>query len=440
MALPNRFDRFFSPSLLVIGITLVGVALFLLSRPVVDRRLTTGRAAEFRARDIVRRHGRSTLDYFALRSDKQWFFFRDSLVAYAIYGGICLIAPDPIGPRNEREQVWGAFRRFADDHGWVPAIMGAGEDWLPIYRESGMHNVYIGDEAVVDVQNFSLAGGGKKGLRQAHNRIKKYGYTATFHDPSRLDHEDGRRAHLADGAQSSGRPRARVLHDVGPHLRSPRPGSAPGGGPRPRRKSGGHVPVRPGHGHQRLLPRSHAPRSRRTPQRAAGLRPVLHHRAPQVRWLRRPQPQLRRPPVDPGRREGRRHRATGGAVVPQAGVELRPDRDAVAVQRKVRPRLAPALRGLRYGRASGARHHGHPPGRVPVGDPGPRSPPGRRGREADAGGPAGDGPGHRRATGRGQHRARPDLQRSVRPGIQRSVRPGVCGSNRPPQLRYEPRR
>ncbi|MGH8997700.1 MAG: bifunctional lysylphosphatidylglycerol flippase/synthetase MprF, partial [Acidimicrobiales bacterium] len=186
---PMRFDRFFAPSLLVIGIGLVAVALFLLSRPVVDRRLTTGRPAEFRARDIVRRHGQSTLDYFALRSDKQWFFCRDSLVAYAIYGGICLIAPDPIGPRNEREQVWGAFRRFADAHGWVPAIMGAGEDWLPVYSESGMHNVYIGDEAVVDVQAFSLAGGRKKGLRQAHNRIQKYGYTATFHDPSRLDPE-----------------------------------------------------------------------------------------------------------------------------------------------------------------------------------------------------------------------------------------------------------
>ncbi|HXA34077.1 MAG TPA: phosphatidylglycerol lysyltransferase domain-containing protein [Acidimicrobiales bacterium] len=187
--LPIRYDRFLAPSLLVIGIGLVAVTLFLLSRPVVDRRLTTGRAAEFRARDIVRRHGKSTLDYFALRSDKQWFFFRDSLVAYAIYGGICLIAPDPIGPRNEREQVWGAFRRFADAHGWVPAIMGAGEEWLPVYNESGMHNVYIGDEAVVDIQQFSLAGGGKKGLRQAHNRIKKYGYTATFHDPSRLDQE-----------------------------------------------------------------------------------------------------------------------------------------------------------------------------------------------------------------------------------------------------------
>ena len=187
--LPHRADRFLAPSLLAIGITLVAITLFLLSRPVVDRRLTSGRAAEFRARDIVRRHGISTLDYFALRSDKKWFFHRDSLVAYAVYGGVCLISPDPIGPRNEREQVWGAFRRFADSHGWVTSVMGAGEDWLSIYRDSGMHNIYLGDEALVMVQSFTLSGGGMKGLRQAHNRIAKHGYTATFHDPAHLDPE-----------------------------------------------------------------------------------------------------------------------------------------------------------------------------------------------------------------------------------------------------------
>jgi len=189
VTLPSRLNRFLAPTLLVMGIALVVAALFLVSRPVVDRRLTSGRAAEFRARDIVRRHGASTLDYFALRTDKQWFFHRDSLVAYAIYGGICLISPDPIGPLNEREQVWDAFRRFADNHGWVPAVMGAGESWLPVYRESGMHNVYLGDEAVVDVQHFSLAGGDKKGLRQAYNRVKKKGYTANFHDPSRISRQ-----------------------------------------------------------------------------------------------------------------------------------------------------------------------------------------------------------------------------------------------------------
>jgi lysylphosphatidylglycerol synthetase-like protein (DUF2156 family) len=187
IALPDRLDDFLAPSLMTMGIALAVVAVVLATRPVVDRRRSGGRVAEARARDIVRRHGEGTLDYFALRSDKQWFFHRDSLVAYAIYSGICLVSPDAIGPTAEREQVWGAFRRFADDRGWIVTVMGSAEDWLPVYRATGMHEIYIGDEAVVDVQRFSLAGGHMKGLRQAHNRIAKYGYTVSFHDPARLD-------------------------------------------------------------------------------------------------------------------------------------------------------------------------------------------------------------------------------------------------------------
>ena len=200
--LPDRLDDFLSPSLLAIGVTLAAVAVLLATRPLVDRRRSAGRAAETRARDIVRRHGEGTLDYFALRSDKQWFFHRDSMVAYAIYSGICLVSPDPIGPLAEQEQVWAAFRRFADNRGWVVTVMGAGEHWLPIYRATGMHDIYIGDEAVVDVRDFSLAGGQMKGLRQAYNRIAKYGYTVSFHDPARLDRQT---ALQLEGLMSQGR-------------------------------------------------------------------------------------------------------------------------------------------------------------------------------------------------------------------------------------------
>ncbi|HUI03974.1 MAG TPA: phosphatidylglycerol lysyltransferase domain-containing protein, partial [Acidimicrobiales bacterium] len=193
VALPDRLDDFLAPALLAVGVALAVLAVVLATRPLVDRRRTAGRAAQTRARDIVRRHGGGTLDYFALRSDKQWFFHRDSLVAYAIYGGVCLVSPDPVGPLSEREQVWGEFRRFADAQGWVVALMGASEQWLPVYRATGMHDIYIGDEAVVDVRAFSLAGGHMKGLRQAHNRVAKYGYTVSFHDPGRLDRRTAER-------------------------------------------------------------------------------------------------------------------------------------------------------------------------------------------------------------------------------------------------------
>jgi lysylphosphatidylglycerol synthetase-like protein (DUF2156 family) len=50
-----------------------------------------------------------------------------------------------------------------------------------------MRYLYLGDEAVVDVQGFSLAGGKMKGLRQACTRMERHGYTVEFLDPATID-------------------------------------------------------------------------------------------------------------------------------------------------------------------------------------------------------------------------------------------------------------
>ncbi len=193
IALPDRVGDFANPTLLAIGVSLIISTLYLLTRPVVDRRLSTSastterRIAELRAREIVRRHGHGTLDYFALRDDKQFFLFRDSLVAYAVYGGVALISPDPIGPEGERTEVLGAFRDFAEARGWTIGVMAAGEAWLAIYHAAGLHYLYLGDEAIVGCQTFSLQGQKMKGLRQACTRLARHGYTVEFLDPSKIE-------------------------------------------------------------------------------------------------------------------------------------------------------------------------------------------------------------------------------------------------------------
>jgi lysylphosphatidylglycerol synthetase-like protein (DUF2156 family) len=197
VVLPERLDDFFTPAMLALAVGLGLAVAYLLSRPVVARHMGHAGAGSARgaggspvglsgARDVVRRYGSGTLDYFALRSDKRYFFWGESMVAYGVYGGVCLVSPDPIGPGTEREEVWKAFRAFADGQGWTLAVMGAGEEWLPIYRGSGMHDLYVGDEAVVDCTRFAMDGGRFKGLRQAVNRVAKYGYTITFHDPATI--------------------------------------------------------------------------------------------------------------------------------------------------------------------------------------------------------------------------------------------------------------
>ena len=54
-----------------------------------------------------------------------------------------------------------------------------------------MHDLYIGDEAVVDVRRFSLDGKQNKSLRQSVGRVAQGGYRVEFFDPSQLDARAG---------------------------------------------------------------------------------------------------------------------------------------------------------------------------------------------------------------------------------------------------------
>ena len=184
---PDRLDDFLSPSLLAVGIALAVLSLVLATRPVVDRRMVAGRAADSRRATScgVTAEARSTTSPCAATSDASstataWWP-TGSTAGYAW----CLPTRSDPGPSVARSGPASAASPIS--RGWTVAVMGASEEWLPLYRATGMHDIYIGDEALVDLRRFSLAGGQMKGLRQAHNRIAKYGYGAAFYDPSRLD-------------------------------------------------------------------------------------------------------------------------------------------------------------------------------------------------------------------------------------------------------------
>ncbi len=168
----QRFDTVF---LLVVIVVLV--LLLLIAVPGRESRRTgTAREEAFeRARSIIETHGGDTLDYFALRDDKSWFFTGDSLVAYSVINGVMLVSPDPIGPPQDRAEVWSDVMDMAQANNWQPSVLAASQSWLGIYRAAGLVDHYIGDEAIVDATQFSLKGKSMKSLRGAYNRMKKAG-------------------------------------------------------------------------------------------------------------------------------------------------------------------------------------------------------------------------------------------------------------------------
>lgn len=186
--LPPHLDTFLTPVLIVVSVVLVAVVAYLFFQPTIVAHRRHHVTIE-EARRIVGKYGGDSLDEFALRSDKHFFVYLETLVAYCIFNSVCLVSPDPIGPAEERSVAWAEFRRFVESHGWSLAVLGASESWLPTYRSSGMLDMYVGDEAIVDVHDFSLDGGKMKALRQAVNRVDNYGYTIEFFDPSALTPE-----------------------------------------------------------------------------------------------------------------------------------------------------------------------------------------------------------------------------------------------------------
>jgi lysylphosphatidylglycerol synthetase-like protein (DUF2156 family)/UDP-2,3-diacylglucosamine pyrophosphatase LpxH len=164
----------------VILVAIIGTAILVLAtgRPGREHRRTgEARARAFeRARAIFDRYGGDTLDYFALRDDKSWLFSGNTLIAYSVINRVMLVSPDPIGPADERLDAWSDAMDLADTNGWYICVLGASAPWLPIYRAAGLTGVYMGDEAIVDAQTFSLKGRSMKSLRGAYNRVSKAGY------------------------------------------------------------------------------------------------------------------------------------------------------------------------------------------------------------------------------------------------------------------------
>ncbi|WP_373862593.1 bifunctional lysylphosphatidylglycerol synthetase/lysine--tRNA ligase LysX [Nocardia lijiangensis] len=118
-----------------------------------------------------------SLGYFATRRDKAVVFAPSgkAAITYRVELGVCLASGDPIGIREAWPQAIDAWLRLADQFGWAPAVMGAGELGATAYRRAGLSVLRLGDEAILDTRSFSLAGPELKQVRQAANRLRKHG-------------------------------------------------------------------------------------------------------------------------------------------------------------------------------------------------------------------------------------------------------------------------
>ncbi|WP_261800631.1 phosphatidylglycerol lysyltransferase domain-containing protein [Streptomyces sp. PBH53] len=134
---------------------------------------------EKRLRALLERHGeRDSLGYFALRREKSavWSPTGKAAVVYRVVGGVSLASGDPIGDPEAWPGAIVPWLAQARAHGWIPAVMGASEEAGTVYSRHGLDALELGDEAIVEVAEFTLEGRAMRTVRQAYNRVRRAGY------------------------------------------------------------------------------------------------------------------------------------------------------------------------------------------------------------------------------------------------------------------------
>ena len=180
----TRSAHWFLESLYLITITAIGYSVFALFRPVIYQFRTLPRERALAA-EIAAEYGRSGLDFFKLWPDKSYFFSHSQrcFLAYRVARNFAIVCSDPVGPEEEIEETISRFSDFCAENDWGLGFYQTLPDFLPIYRRVGFKKLKIGDVAIVNLREFTLAGKMMKKIRNKLIQLEKSGLRIIRYDP-----------------------------------------------------------------------------------------------------------------------------------------------------------------------------------------------------------------------------------------------------------------
>ena len=166
-------------TLLLLGIAVAALTLTAALRPAGGPHPIRPEEAD-QVRGLLAAPGcQDSLGYFALREDKSVVFSPSgkAAIAYRVVGGVCLAGGDPLGDSEAWPAAIAAWLEQARAYAWIPAVLGASLRGAQAYQRAGLDALELGDEAIVEVHDFSLEGRAMRGVRQAVSRLQRKGFS-----------------------------------------------------------------------------------------------------------------------------------------------------------------------------------------------------------------------------------------------------------------------
>jgi len=176
---------FFGRALPVLCLSAVLYGIVMILRPVAAR-LFPNEQQRQAASSLIRLYGRSSISYFALDTDKLYFFSASgkSVISYVLKGNVAVVAGDPIGAEEEMPSVIEQFMAFCNEQDWRIVFWQVRDTLVDLYRAAGLHLLKMGEDAVITTHTFTLTGKTMANVRVSEKRAEREGIRIIFsHGP-----------------------------------------------------------------------------------------------------------------------------------------------------------------------------------------------------------------------------------------------------------------
>ncbi|MEO6122899.1 MAG: phosphatidylglycerol lysyltransferase domain-containing protein [Ilumatobacteraceae bacterium] len=171
----TRHGEWFIASVRFAALVVVLIALLRVVSAVIISRGSPGDRNAVEA--LLAEWGTTPLAYFHLLGDKHWFIANDggAFIGYKIVGNIAVALGEPIGDPSSCAVVTEEFVEECSRSGWAVAFHQVTPVGAERLTAAGLKALKIGEEAMIPLQGWDLAGEGNKWLRSALRRIERAG-------------------------------------------------------------------------------------------------------------------------------------------------------------------------------------------------------------------------------------------------------------------------
>ncbi|WP_258007256.1 bifunctional lysylphosphatidylglycerol flippase/synthetase MprF [Staphylococcus sp. 17KM0847] len=131
------------------------------------------------AQEILHKYGGHFLSHLLYSGDKNVYVNQDqtAFLMYRHTKGSFIVLGDPIGKSSAYRELLTEFYTHATYLGGDVMFYQVSESHLSLYHEFGNQFFKLGEEALIDVQNFTTAGKKRRGFRATLNKFESLGYT-----------------------------------------------------------------------------------------------------------------------------------------------------------------------------------------------------------------------------------------------------------------------